>query len=43
MQQGQGSYPLRPELAESTYYLYRATSDPTYLMASSYPPPLRFD
>lgn len=32
VQQGQGSYPLRPELAESTYYLYRATSDPTYLM-----------
>ena len=24
-------YPLRPELAESTYYLYRATRDPYYL------------
>lgn len=24
-------YPLRPEFAESTYYLYRATKDPLYL------------
>ncbi|WBW74773.1 alpha mannosidase Mnl1 [Schizosaccharomyces osmophilus] len=24
-------YPLRPEFAESTYYLYRATKDPFYL------------
>ncbi|XP_024972304.1 alpha-mannosidase I MNS5 isoform X2 [Cynara cardunculus var. scolymus] len=24
-------YPLRPELAESTYYLYQATKDPWYL------------
>ncbi len=24
-------YPLRPEIVESTYYLYRATSDPKYL------------
>ncbi|EUB62152.1 ER degradation-enhancing alpha-mannosidase-like protein [Echinococcus granulosus] len=24
-------YPLRPEFAESTYYLYRATKDPVYL------------
>ena len=27
----QSSYPLRPELAEATYYLYRATRDPLYL------------
>jgi len=26
-----GLYPLRPELAESTYFLYRATRDPYYL------------
>ncbi|XP_057806299.1 alpha-mannosidase I MNS5 isoform X1 [Salvia miltiorrhiza] len=25
-------YPLRPELAESTYYLYQATKDPWYLL-----------
>ena len=25
---GQESYPLRPELAESTYVLYKATRDP---------------
>lgn len=25
------SYPLRPELAESAYYLYKATRDPYYL------------
>jgi hypothetical protein len=31
MQPGQKSYPLRPELAESTYWLYRATRDPLYL------------
>lgn len=24
-------YPLRPELAESTYHLYRATKNPYYL------------
>jgi mannosidase alpha-like ER degradation enhancer 1 len=24
-------YPLRPELAESTFYLYQATKDPWYL------------
>lgn len=42
VQQGQGSYPLRPELAESTYYLYRATSDPTYLMARIIEPALFF-
>jgi len=28
---GQGSYPLRPELAESLYYLYVATRDPKWL------------
>lgn len=27
----QASYPLRPELAESTYYLYKATLNPHYL------------
>ena len=27
-----GVYPLRPELAESTYYLYRSTRDPKYLL-----------
>lgn len=27
------SYPLRPEHAESAFYLWRATSDPFYLMA----------
>ncbi|KAG9301519.1 hypothetical protein G9A89_008371 [Geosiphon pyriformis] len=26
-----GSYPLRPEFIESTYFLYRATRDPFYL------------
>ncbi|KAJ2964284.1 hypothetical protein NQZ79_g763 [Umbelopsis isabellina] len=26
-----GFYPLRPEFAESTYFLYRATKDPFYL------------
>lgn len=25
---GQASYPLRPELVESTYWLYKATRDP---------------
>ncbi|KAI9070486.1 hypothetical protein K1719_047550, partial [Acacia pycnantha] len=25
---GQKSYPLRPELIESTYWLYKATRDP---------------
>lgn len=24
-------YPLRPEMAESLMYLYKATEDPTYL------------
>ena len=24
-------YPLRPEFAEATYYLYRATKNPFYL------------
>ncbi|XP_024022968.1 alpha-mannosidase I MNS4 [Morus notabilis] len=28
---GQKSYPLRPELIESTYWLYKATRDPRYL------------
>eukprot|EP01128_Nolandella_sp_AFSM9_P007487 TRINITY_DN4116_c0_g1_i1.p1 TRINITY_DN4116_c0_g1~~TRINITY_DN4116_c0_g1_i1.p1 ORF type:complete len:811 (-),score=100.07 TRINITY_DN4116_c0_g1_i1:47-2479(-) len=28
---GMSGYPLRPELAESTYLLYRATRDPHYL------------
>ena len=27
----QASYPLRPELAESTYFLYMATRNPVYL------------
>ncbi|XP_055829805.1 alpha-mannosidase I MNS4 isoform X1 [Solanum dulcamara] len=31
VQQGQKSYPLRPELIESTYWLYKATRDPRYL------------
>ncbi|GBG76786.1 hypothetical protein CBR_g23002 [Chara braunii] len=31
VQPGQRSYPLRPELAESTYWLYRATNDQLYL------------
>ncbi|GER35738.1 Mannosyl-oligosaccharide 1,2-alpha-mannosidase IA, partial [Striga asiatica] len=29
--QGQKSYPLRPELIESTYWLYKATRNPRYL------------
>ncbi|XP_050217019.1 alpha-mannosidase I MNS4 [Mercurialis annua] len=33
VQQGQKSYPLRPELIESTYWLYKATRDPRYLDA----------
>ncbi|KAL9408222.1 hypothetical protein AB3S75_046721 [Citrus x aurantiifolia] len=33
VQQGQKSYPLRPELIESTYLLYKATRDPRYLDA----------
>jgi mannosidase alpha-like ER degradation enhancer 2 len=28
VQPGQRSYPLRPELIESTYMLYKATHDP---------------
>ncbi|KAI3814312.1 hypothetical protein L1987_19063 [Smallanthus sonchifolius] len=31
VQHGQKSYPLRPELIESTYWLYKATRDPRYL------------
>ncbi|EKX45303.1 hypothetical protein GUITHDRAFT_157889 [Guillardia theta CCMP2712] len=31
VQQGQRSYPLRPELIESTMYLYQATRDPHYV------------
>ena len=27
----EAGYPLRPEIVESTYYLYRATKDPRYL------------
>ncbi|KAL5542102.1 hypothetical protein UlMin_009812 [Ulmus minor] len=33
VQNGQKSYPLRPELIESTYWLYKATRDPRYLDA----------
>ncbi|CAN1310124.1 Alpha-mannosidase I MNS4 [Linum perenne] len=33
VQNGQKSYPLRPELIESTYWLYKATRDPRYLYA----------
>ncbi|PON78078.1 Glycoside hydrolase [Trema orientale] len=33
VQYGQKSYPLRPELMESTYWLYKATRDPRYLDA----------
>ncbi|KAK3010771.1 hypothetical protein RJ639_011991, partial [Escallonia herrerae] len=33
VQHGQKSYPLRPELMESTYWLYKATGDPRYLDA----------
>ncbi|KAF5205796.1 Alpha-mannosidase i mns4 [Thalictrum thalictroides] len=33
VQQGQKSYPLRPELMESTYWLYKATGDSRYLDA----------
>ncbi|TKY51937.1 alpha-mannosidase I MNS4 [Spatholobus suberectus] len=33
VQHGQESYPLRPELIESTYWLYKATRDPRYLDA----------
>lgn len=31
VQPGQRSYPLRPELVESTYMLYKATRNPAYL------------
>ncbi|KAG6548383.1 hypothetical protein Mapa_010162 [Marchantia paleacea] len=31
VQPGQRSYPLRPELIESTYMLYKASADPHYL------------
>lgn len=31
IQTGQKGYPLRPELAESLYFLYRSTKDPMYL------------
>eukprot|EP00959_Pyramimonas_sp_CCMP1952_P255770 5342476-Pyramimonas_sp.AAC.1 len=37
VQKGQQSYPLRPELAESTFMLYIATEDPAYLKVRSYP------
>ncbi|KAK1297356.1 putative alpha-mannosidase I MNS4 [Acorus calamus] len=33
VQKGQTSYPLRPELIESTYWLFKATRDPRYLDA----------
>ncbi|XP_047951788.1 alpha-mannosidase I MNS4 isoform X2 [Salvia hispanica] len=33
VQQGQKSYPLRPELIESTYWLYKATRNPRFLDA----------
>ncbi|KAJ6797687.1 alpha-mannosidase I MNS4 [Iris pallida] len=33
VQHGQRSYPLRPELIESTYWLFKATRDPRYLDA----------
>ncbi|KAL5782750.1 hypothetical protein ACOSP7_007779 [Xanthoceras sorbifolium] len=33
VQHGQKSYPLRPELIESTYWLYKATGDSRYLAA----------
>ena len=33
VQPGQAGYPLRPELAESTWYLYRYTGDAAYLSA----------
>ncbi|KAK1310115.1 putative alpha-mannosidase I MNS4 [Acorus calamus] len=33
VQKGQKSYPLRPELIESTYWLFKATRDPRYLDA----------
>ena len=33
VQPGQAGYPLRPELAESTWYLYRYTGDGAYLSA----------
>ncbi|KAJ3696116.1 hypothetical protein LUZ60_001493 [Juncus effusus] len=33
VQNGQRSYPLRPELIESTYWLYKATRDQRYLEA----------
>mmetsp|Transcript_34240 Transcript_34240/g.78128 ORF Transcript_34240/g.78128 Transcript_34240/m.78128 type:complete len:509 (-) Transcript_34240:63-1589(-) len=32
-QPGMGQYPLRPELAESAFYLWRATGDPYYRLA----------
>ncbi|MFN2500767.1 MAG: glycoside hydrolase family 47 protein [Pyrinomonadaceae bacterium] len=31
MRVGNGGYPLRPEIVESTYYLYHYTKDPKYL------------
>ncbi|KAL3812526.1 hypothetical protein ACJIZ3_013794 [Penstemon smallii] len=33
VQRGQKSYPLRPELIESTYWLYKATRNPRFLDA----------
>ncbi|KAJ1495828.1 glycoside hydrolase [Baffinella frigidus] len=34
-QPGMGQYPLRPELAESAFYLYRATGDAKYRIAGA--------
>ncbi|KAK1271906.1 putative alpha-mannosidase I MNS4 [Acorus gramineus] len=35
VQKGQKSYPLRPELIESTYWLFKATRDPSLYLGSS--------
>ena len=35
VKENRAAYPLRPELAESTYQLYRATRDPWYLEAAA--------
>ncbi|KAK1591504.1 hypothetical protein Q3G72_008772 [Acer saccharum] len=34
LQHGQKSYPLRPELIESTYWLYKATKDPRNIFST---------
>mmetsp|Transcript_24831 Transcript_24831/g.59085 ORF Transcript_24831/g.59085 Transcript_24831/m.59085 type:complete len:543 (+) Transcript_24831:178-1806(+) len=34
-QEGLGQYPLRPELAESAFYLYRATGEDAYRLAGA--------